>query len=367
MEFTFSDEQRAMRDAVSELVQRETPIAVIREHLETAQPAGNQLWSVISQLGWQGLLVPTQFGGIGSGPIVAVAVAEVLGATLHGGPMLAAGMLAPWALVELDATSLLSSIIDDARRCTVAFEEAGAADPVDRISTMATGRGNDYRLNGVKVAVIDGHLSDSLIVSARSREGVRAFLVDPGDAELRYTPSLDLTRKTATLRFVDTPARPIGCDGDQTSQWRRINAFGALLLAAEMVGVAASAHTLALQYATTREVFGKPLSKFQVTRHKAVDVLREIELARVGVHAAAWQWSQGFDSKTASAISMAKSFSGEAANHSAAECIQIHGAMGYTWDCDAHLFLRRAKTNDILFGTQSWHRNQVADRYLASL
>ena len=370
MEFAFSKDQIALRDAVRNFVRAETPMSVVREHLEVSEAAGNHLWNAITRLGWHGLLIPQEFGGIGAGPIEAVAIAEELGAALHGGPMLASGMLAPWALATLHEPALLNEMIDGSNRWTLAFEENGAGDPVDRIATTAIGRGNDYQLHGVKIAVIDGHLCDALIVAARSRDGVRAFAVDASDATIEFTPNLDLTRKTATIRFDATRARPLGRDDDQTATWRRINAFGALLLAAEMVGVAASAHALALEYATTREVFGKPLSKFQVTRHKAVDVLREIELARVGVHAAAWSWSQGFTANTANtaaAVSMAKGFAGEAANHSAAECVQVHGGMGYTWECDAHLYLRRAKANDVLFGTQSWHRSVVTDAYFAAL
>ena len=113
-------------------------------------------------------------------------------------------------------------------------------------------------------------------------------------------------------------------------------------------------------------MFGKPLSKFQVTRHKAVDMLREIELARVGVHYAAWASDVEVDDREIAAAS-AKAYAAHAANYVTAECIQIHGGVGYTWECDAHLFLRRAKVNDLLLGYQGWQRARVADLYFASL
>ena len=139
-----------------------------------------------------------------------------------------------------------------------------------------------------------------------------------------------------------------------------------VLLAAEMIGVAEAADALALDYAQAREVFGKPLSKFQVTRHKAVDMLREIEIARVAVHYAAWASdAEAPDREPAAAA--AKAQAAEAANRVTAECLQIHGGVGYTWDNDSHLLLRRAKVDDLLLGAQGWQRARLADIYFAGL
>jgi alkylation response protein AidB-like acyl-CoA dehydrogenase len=139
-----------------------------------------------------------------------------------------------------------------------------------------------------------------------------------------------------------------------------------VLLAAELIGVSEAANALALDYAQDREVFGKPLSKFQVTRHKAVDRLREIEIARVSVHYAAWAAEVDAPDREIAA-GMAKAQAASAANYVTAECIQIHGGVGYTWENDAHLFLRRAKVDDLLLGAQGWQRERVADEYFASL
>ena len=125
-----------------------------------------------------------------------------------------------------------------------------------------------------------------------------------------------------------------------------------MLLAAELIGVSEAANALALDYAQAREVFGKPLSKFQVTRHKAVDMLREIEIARVAVHYAAWASEVDAPDREIAAA-MAKAQAAHAANYVTAECIQIHGGVGYTWENDAHLFLRRAKVDDLLMGARA--------------
>src|SRR5205814_2384367 len=168
------------------------------------------------------------------------------------------------------------------------------------------------------------------------------------------------------FEFADTRALLVGPSGDHAHLWRRIADDAAVLLAAELIGVSEAASALALDYAQAREVFGKPLSKFQVTRHKAVDMLRELEIARVGVHYAAWASDVEVEDREIAAAS-AKAYAAHAANYVTAECIQIHGGVGYTWECDAHLFLRRAKVDDLLLGYQGWQRRRVADLYLASL
>ena len=200
---------------------------------------------------------------------------------------------------------------------------------------------------------------------ARTREGLQTFLVEqPGNAEA--VASLDVTRKFARMEFAETRATLVGPPGDHADIWRRILDDTGVLIGAELIGVSEAANQTALDYAQAREVFGKPLSKFQVTRHKAVDMLREIELARVGVHYAAWASDVEAPDREIAAAS-AKAYSAHAANYVTAECIQIHGGVGYTWECDAHLFLRRAKVNDLLLGYQGWQRGRVADLYFASL
>ena len=139
-----------------------------------------------------------------------------------------------------------------------------------------------------------------------------------------------------------------------------------MLIGAELIGVSEAANQLALDYAQAREVFGKPLSKFQVTRHKAVDMLREIEIARVAVHYAAWACDVDAPDREMAAAA-AKAQAASAANYVTTECIQIHGGVGYTWDNDSHIFLRRAKVDDLLLGAQGWQRQRLADAYFATL
>ncbi len=365
MEFTFSPEQEALRATVRDVLARESPLSLVRERADRDDRTPSPAWSRIVELGWSSALVPAAHGGLGLGTVETVVVMEEIGRALYDGPFLSSAVLATRAAELFGAPELLAALVNGTERGAVALEEAGHADPVERVRAIARPTGSDgaYTLHGTKPLVIDGDTADWIVVAARHGDGtLGAFLVR--NAHAAPATALDITRRFATLELDGTPAAAIGPDGDHTDLWRRIADDGAVALAAEMLGTAEAANALALDYAQAREVFGKPLSKFQVTRHKAVDLLREIELARVAVHYAAWACDAGAPER-ADAVAMAKSYAAEAANHVTAECIQVHGGVGYTWDCDAHLYLRRAKVDDLMFGNQGWQRERLADSYFA--
>jgi alkylation response protein AidB-like acyl-CoA dehydrogenase len=363
MEFAFSTEQDALRATVRDFLAEHASMPFVREHLETPTACPQALWDRIVALGWPAMLVPESSGGLGLDMVDLVVVMEEMGRALFPGPFLSSAVLATLAARHLGLDDRLAMLARGARGA-VAIEEAGYGDPIDRTRVRAVGRGSHYRLDGTKAMVIDGLTADWVLVPARTHDGIGTFLVDRPAAVA--APALDLTRKFSNITFADTPATPVGPPGDHAAIWRRVADDGAIALAAELIGVAEAAHALAIDYATTREVFGKQLSKFQVTRHKVVDLLREIELSRVGVHYAAWASDVDAPDRE-SATAMAKAYAAEGANHVTAECIQIHGGVGFTWECDAHLYLRRAKVNDLLLGYQGWQRERVADLYFAEL
>ena len=366
MDFTFSPEQIALREAVRSFLVAEAPNQYVRRMAEH-DDAGitGEMWRKIVDLGWTGLLVPESAGGLGLGLVDAVVVQEEMGRGVFPGPYFSSAILATLAARALGLDDQLAALAAGTQRGTVALDEAGYGDPIERVHVRANGRGTRYKLDGVKPMVPDGLTADWVLVPARTREGLQSFLIErPANAQL--VSSLDVTRKFARLEFDETRATLVGPRGDHAAIWHRIVDDAGVLIGAELIGVSEAANQTALDYAQAREVFGKPLSKFQVTRHKAVDMLREIELARVGVHYAAWASDFEVDDREIAAAS-AKAYAAHAANYVTAECIQIHGGVGYTWECDAHLFLRRAKVNDLLLGYQGWQRQRVADLYFAGL
>jgi alkylation response protein AidB-like acyl-CoA dehydrogenase len=367
VDFTFSSEQDALRDAVRAFLTAEAPKAYVREMAEH-DDAGitPEMWRKIVDLGWTGLLVPEERGGLGLGVIDAVVVQEEMGRAVFPGPFFSSAIVATLAARLLGLDERLEALAAGTERGTVAIDEAGHGDPLDRIRVRASGRGTRYKLDGVKPMVADGHTANWMLVPARTREGLQTFLVDSPSSLAQLAPSLDITRRFARMEFDQTSAALVGPPGDHSAIWRRVADDAAVLLAAELIGVSEAANALALDYAQAREVFGKPLSKFQVTRHKAVDMLREIEIARVNVHYAAWASEVDAPDREIAAA-MAKAQAASAANYVTAECIQIHGGVGYTWENDAHVYLRRAKVDDLLLGAQTWQRERVADQYLATL
>jgi alkylation response protein AidB-like acyl-CoA dehydrogenase len=365
MDFTFSADQNALRDSVRAFLEREASKEYVRRMAEHDEAGITpEMWRKIVDLGWTGLLVPETHGGLGLGLIDAVVVQEEMGRAVFPGPFFSSAIMATLAARALGLGDQLEALAAGAQRGTVAIDEAGHGDPIDRIRVRASGRGARFKLDGVKPMVLDGQTADWVLVPARTRDGLQTFLVESPHAE--PAASLDITRKFARLEFNETRALLVGPSGDHAGIWRRVADDAAILLAAELIGVSEAANALALDYAQAREVFGKPLSKFQVTRHKAVDMLREIEIARVGVHYAAWASEVDAPDREIAAA-MAKAQSASAANYVTAECIQIHGGVGYTWENDAHIYLRRAKVADLLLGAQTWQRERVADEYFATL
>ena len=364
MEFAFSDEQEGLRDAVRSFVERESPSSYWRTMMEDERGFSDEVWNKLVELGWTGLLVPEEHGGLGLGLVDLVVVMEEMGRVPFPGPYFSSAVCATLASRALGLEELLASLASGATRGTIALEENGHGDVVDRVRTRASRKSGRWQLRGSKSVVVDGHTADWVLVVARTQQGLGTFLIESPD--MRPIPTWDLTRKIASIELKDTPAEPVGPEGDHTSIWRRIVDDAAVALCAELIGSSESAHGLAVEYAKHRVQFGRPIATFQVIKHKAVDMLHKLELARVGTHYAAW--ASDVDAPVrAEAAAMAKAFVPEAANFIAGECIQIHGGVGFTWDADAHVYYRKAKQNDLLLGYNGIHRQRVADFVLQAV
>lgn len=361
MEFTLSDEQQDLQTAVRSFVaDRGTDEA--RRVWDGDQGFDDATWAQMVDLGWTGLLVPEANGGLGLGLVDAAVVLEEMGRAVFPGPFLSSAILATMAAHRLGLTDRLESLAAGTSRGTIAVEEKGAGCTVDRVRTRAVRTSGQWRLTGLKVVVLDGGSADWCLVAARTEHGLGTFLVEAPGAQV--VPSWDQSRKVTRLDLDGRVGEPVGPDGDHTALWRRVVDDGAVALCAEMLGAMQGAHEVAVEYAKNRVQFGRPIAKFQVIRHKAVDMLHRVELSRVGAHYAAWA-SDVDDAKREEAVAMAKGYCGDAANFVCAESIQIHGGVGFTWDCDAHLFYRRCKQNDLMLGFQSWQRRRLSELVLA--
>jgi alkylation response protein AidB-like acyl-CoA dehydrogenase len=361
LDFTFSAEQDALRDAVRPFLTRDLASDYVRAMAEDERGFTDDVWDKLAALGWPGLLVPESGGGLGLGLVDMAVVMEEMGRVPFPGPFFSSAVLATLAAARLEEIDLLSQLASGAIRGTVALEELGHGDPVDRVHTRARRKGADWVVTGHKPLVLDGHTADWAIVVARTEDGLGAFLLEAPRGE--PVPTMDPTRKAARLVLDERRAVPVGPRGDQTASWRRIVDDAAVMLASELIGASDAALELATDYAKARVQFDRPIATFQAIRHKAVDMLHQLELARVGTHYAAWA-SDVDDPSRERAAAMAKGFVAEAAVFVSGEDIQIHGGVGFTWDCDAPLYYKRAKMNDAMLGYQGWQRRRLADLVL---
>lgn len=367
MDFTFSSEQQAMRDAVRGVLRVRAAAPYVRSMIDDPVGISADLWHTMAELGWLGILAQTGADRSRSPMVDLVVVQEELGRVPLPGPFVSSAVAATAAAVRLGLDDLLEDLTAGQRRGTIAVEEAGFGDPLGTVRCWArpsAERAGTWDLHGIKPIVLDGATADWALVVADDGTGLAGFLVDPVGGE--PVPALDVTRNVARVALDGHSAQRVGPSGDQTALWRRVLDDVAVAICAELVGTCEQALQLAVEYAKARVQFGRPIATFQVIKHKAADMLHHLELARVATHYAAWA-SDTEAPEREEAVAMAKGFVGEAASLVTAECIQIHGGAGFTWDADCHLLFRRAKQDDILFGAQGWQRRRLADLLLGSV
>src|SRR4051812_16753371 len=218
MDFTFSPEQIALRDAVRSFLAAEAPNEYVRRMAEH-DDAGvtDDVWRKIVDLGWTGLLVPESARGLGLGLVDAVVVQEEMGRAVFPGPYFSSAIVATLAARALGLDSLLEALAAGTQRGSVAIDEVGHGDPLERVRVRASGRGSRYRLEGVKPIVMDGVSADWVLVPARTREGLQTFLVEEPAQYAQLAPALDITRKFARLEFDNTRGVLVGPSGDHAA------------------------------------------------------------------------------------------------------------------------------------------------------
>lgn len=302
-------------------------------------------------LGWTGLLAPDS----GAGLLEMCIVCEQMGRVPLPGPFFSSSVLAMLAARALGAADLVDSIASGAQRGTVALHEQGHGHPLGTIRARARRKGPGWVVSGVKPIVPDGHTAQWAIVVALAEEGIRSFLLRNPTAE--PVPALDPTRKLARLELDEVAVEALGPPGDQSKLWRQVLDDAAVGLAAELVGVCDRAMSEAVEYAKSRVVFDRPIASFQSVKHRIVEMYQSLEMARAGVHFAAWA-SDTQAPERSRAAAMAAAYSAQAAVRLTGDNIQVHGGVGFTWSNDAHFLFKRAKQNEMLMGGSGhqWRR-----------
>jgi alkylation response protein AidB-like acyl-CoA dehydrogenase len=374
IQFAFTDEQEQFRSAVRRFLNDKSPTTEVRRVMATAEGYDPAVWRQLSEeLALPGIHVAEQYGGAGFGMVELCIVTEELGRALLCAPYFSTAVLAANAVLsagtEAQKSALLPEIAKGARLATLAVTEPdGNWDPAG-IKVVATPDSYGYRLDGVKSFVVDGHVAELLIVAARAPnttglDGLALFTLDAnaGGVERRLLESMDPTRKIARIDFRGAHANLLGSLDNGAEPILRTLDRAAIALANEMVGGAQALLDSAVSYAKLRVQFGRTIGSFQAIKHKLADMLLDLELAKSAAYYAAQAAAAG-DPEWPALASLAKAAASETYLHTAAECIQIHGGIGFTWDNDTHLWFKRAKSSELFLGQPSYHRELLMQRW----
>jgi len=369
--FVPTQEQEELRATVRRFLEQRSPIAEVRRLMETSTGHDPAVWAQMgAQLGLQGLHIPEAYGGQGFTLVEVALVLEEMGRALLCAPYLGSVCLAATAILhgatEEQRRALLPRIAAGETIAALAVAEESARWDDDGVRLEARPEEGELRLDGTKSFVLDGHIADALVVAGRRPRtsgagGISLFLV-AGDApglERALLPTLDPTRKLARLRFSGVRATLLGESGGGSAALRRTVDEAAVCLAAEMAGGARRCLESAVGYAKTRVQFGRPIGSFQAVKHLCADLLLEVEQATSAAYHAA-RVAAGGGADLPLVASVAKAYCSEAYSHVATENIHIHGGLGFTWEHDAHLHLRRARSSEVLLGDPTLHRERVA-------
>jgi len=376
MDFRFDEEQEELRHIARSFLDEHSGSEAVRKAMASESGFDPALWSRIAgELGWTAVHVPEAYGGLGLGQVELIALLEIMGGALLCAPYFSSVCLAANALLvagdEAQKQEHLPGIADGTTRATLAFSgERGGPGP-DAIGTIARREGDDFVLEGSHAFVLDGHTADRLIVAARSpgstgADGVSLLLV-PGDATgltRERRPTLDQTRRLARIRLdgVRVPESALlGDEGAAAPALAHVLDLAAIALAAEQVGGAQRCLDLSVAYAKERVQFGRPIGSFQAIKHKCADMMVQVESARSAVYFAACVAAEQ-SPEVAESASLAKAYCSDAYFECAAQAIQIHGGVGFTWEYDVHLHFKRAKASETFLGDPTWHRERIAGR-----
>ncbi|MET9087619.1 acyl-CoA dehydrogenase family protein [Streptomyces sp. NPDC004237] len=385
----FTEEHEQLRATLRRFLADKAPSEAVRRSMESADGHDPLLWRrMADELGLLGLALPEEYGGFGGGPVELGLVLEELGRALLPSPYFATVALAGQALAasgdEPAKGRWLPAIADGSLTGTLALtEESGswhaedvtaeAVPDKDDAEAVPDGDGDSdgagHRVTGTKMFVVDGHSADLVLVVARAAGGPRLFAVEgtaPGVTRTRLE-TLDPTRRLARIDLDGAPALPVGPAGPAaTAYLRRVTDLALVALAAEQAGGAQACLDAAVAYAKVRVQFGRPIGSFQAVKHKCADTLVKVEAARSAVYHALSLAADppGSGEPSGSPLSTAAAVAAvccaDAHTHAAKENIQIHGGIGYTWEHDAHLHLKRAKSSEQLLGSPAAHRRRLA-------
>jgi alkylation response protein AidB-like acyl-CoA dehydrogenase len=370
MDFDFTQEQVMLRTLTREFLARESAPRAVRALMDDPRGYSDATWRQIAEMGLPGLAIDPGYGGQGLGMIEMALMLEEMGRVAYPGPYFATSVLAANVIAASGQANQMARYLPDIARgqttATLAFIEDALAWTPSGVKLRAEQHGGEYVLSGTKRFVPFGHSADLVLVAARTgagEDGTTVFAVDGHASGLRQTPNqeMDHTSRTSTLVLDGVRVGADAVIGEVGHGWRVLGPTmqrAAVGAAAQMLGAARRCMEMSVEYAKVRHQFGQPIGMFQAIKHACAEMLLEVENANSATYYAAWALdAQSPDAPLA--VSAAKAYVGDASRKVCGSSIQVHGGIGFTWEYDLHLFFKRAKHFEPLYGDADFHREQA--------
>ncbi len=373
MDLSFSEDQAMLRKSAGKFFENECSMEFLRKSWESERGFSVSLWNKMADLGWLALRVPEQYGGLGLGFVDLGILLEEMGRFALAGPFVPT-VLAAESIMEAGSEKQkqdwLPKIANGEIRATLALWEPEFSYGPAGIRMFAEPHSDGFVLNGTKLFVMDGHVSELMIAAARTtdseepEEGITLFLIDEEIAGVSKQPlkGMDKGRNQSEVVFKSASIPSSKLLGSLDGGWPVLNRTlnkGAVALSLESVGGGGRVLEMAVDYAKIRVQFDRPIGGFQAIKHKCAQMMTEVEGARSIAYYAAWAVEAG-GIEAEIAASLAKAYCSEMYRNATAEATQIHGAIALTWEHDLHIYLKRAKMNEQCFGDPSFHRDKLA-------
>ncbi|MFJ7110600.1 acyl-CoA dehydrogenase family protein [Pseudomonas sp. NPDC098740] len=382
MEFAFSDEQEMIRASAEGFLADVSDSAAVRAAMVSERGFDEALWQrLCREMYWPAIHIPEAYGGLGLGFVELSILLEQMGRRLLCSPFFATTCMATPALLlaanEQQKQRWLPLIADGSLTATLAFSSANGWAAKDVQATVVT-EGEGFVLDGTLNHVLDGHSADLLIIAARvpgstGEAGISLFAVDTERAgiERQMLPTMDQTRRQARIQLKGLYLSADCLLGEFGAGWphlQRVLQLACIGLAAEQTGGAQQVLDLSVAYMQERQQFGRPIASFQALKHRAADMMLQVECARSASYYAACVAQEVLDpegdpqvaAELPLAAALAKAHCSETYFHCASESIQLHGGVGFTWEYDPHLYFKRARASESFLGAPAWHRERIA-------
>lgn len=374
MQFGLTEEQEMLKTAARDFLEKECPKTHVRAMMVDEKGYSPELWKKMAELGWLGLVFPEEYGGAGMRFRDLTILFEEMGRALLPSPFLSTVLLAGMPILAAGTEEQKKEFLPKIARgeaivALAVLEEDGDLWP-GGIKIKAESRGDEYIINGTKLFVTDAKVADYMLCAARTKrsadpkEGITLFLVDAKEWGVYVAPllTMDETRKQYEVSFSNVPVAAKNILGEVHRGWpilERAALQATAALCAEMVGAGEMVVETTVNYAKDRIAFGVPIGSFQALKHRMADMYSAMEYSRSLMEGAALAIDEN-DPDASIAVSMAKSYCGDACKKVCNEGIQIRGGIGFTWDHDMHLYFKRVRSADTAFGDSNYHRELIA-------